>query len=606
MTDVSSKLVCKVDEANPSPTVEWRYSDDNERTWYLVTPNLGFGEDTFTWKALNETSRPIGDQVVITLISSPYVAIWVSSANMSGFAPAFKHFVNIYASKKPTTSYLTVVIVISCVVAVLVLCFVVIMYRRKKALGGFYICTLPPYRDYIKILDQSKFIHEQTHKLPYISEWEFPRGNIALQDELGSGAFGVVYFAHASGIANFLTRRSTLKDNKSQRRFSFTRLKKRNFSLSTNYCDVVNTAVKTLKVDYSENDLLDIISELKILIHVGEHENVLRILGACTKVTNNEAPLIILEYCPHGNLREFLRTRRDVYEPEWKDVDNVRLSITDLADFSLHISKGMEFLISRKCIHRDLAARNVLIGDGYVAKISDFGLARDVYDSLEYVKVTPGLLPIKWMAIEAIEDRIFNEKTDVWSYGIVLWEMFTLGGTPYPDLDPSKSKHCPRVRISTFRAKALRLNLRKYLPGINRSQVVADLCKLEEWQDRWQMEFNSTKCKVMCITTKKNIIKKQYMFCGQILEEVENHPYLGVMFDNKMKWSSHISNTTRKANVILHVIKRNLWNCPRDVKEVAYKSLVRPTLEYASTAWDPYYKKDVAAVERVQRSAARF
>jgi serine/threonine protein kinase len=65
-------------------------------------------------------------------------------------------------------------------------------------------------------------------------------------------------------------------------------------------------------------------------------------------VTNNEAPLIILEYCPHGNLREFLRTRRDVYEPEWKDVDNGRLSITDLADFSLHISKGMEFLISRK------------------------------------------------------------------------------------------------------------------------------------------------------------------------------------------------------------------------------------------------------------------
>lgn len=94
---------------------------------------------------------------------------------------SFCCIVNIYASRKPTTSYLTVVIVISCVVAVLVLCFVVIMYRRKKALGGFYICTLPPYRDYIKILDQSKFIHEQTHKLPYISEWEFPRGNIALR-----------------------------------------------------------------------------------------------------------------------------------------------------------------------------------------------------------------------------------------------------------------------------------------------------------------------------------------------------------------------------------------------------------------------------------------
>ena len=105
----------------------------------------------------------------------------------------------------------------------------------------------------------------------------------------------------------------------------------------------------------------------------------------------------------------------------------------------------------------------------------------------------------------------------------------------------------------------------------------------------------------MCITTKENTVKKQYVFCCQILEEVENHPYHGSMFDSKMKWSSHISNFTRKANVLLNVMKRNLWNCPRDVKEVANKSLVRPKIEYASAAWDPYYKKDVVAVERVQR-----
>ena len=110
----------------------------------------------------------------------------------------------------------------------------------------------------------------------------------------------------------------------------------------------------------------------------------------------------------------------------------------------------------------------------------------------------------------------------------------------------------------------------------------------------------------MCITTKKNTVKKQYVFCGQILEEIKNHPYLGVMFDSKMKWSSYISNSTRKANVVSNIMKRNLWNCPRDVKEVAYKSLVRPKIEYASAAWDPYYKKDVVTVERVQRSAARF
>ena len=73
------------------------------------------------------------------------------------------------------------------------------------------------------------------------------------------------------------------------------------------------------------------------------------------------------------------------------------------------------------------------------------------------------------------------------------------------------------------------------------------------------MEFNPTKCKVMCITTEKNIIKKQYMICRQVLEEVENYPYLGVMFDEKMKCSSYLSYVTQKANVILHVIKRNLY-----------------------------------------------
>ena len=72
----------------------------------------------------------------------------------------------------------------------------------------------------------------------------------------------------------------------------------------------------------------------------------------------------------------------------------------------------------------------------------------------------------------------------------------------------------------------------------------------------------------MCITTKKNVIKKRYVFCGQILE-VNNHPYLAVLFDNKMKWSSHISNISHRANGILSIIKQNLWNCPSEVKEVA-------------------------------------
>ena len=133
-----------------------------------------------------------------------------------------------------------------------------------------------------------------------------------------------------------------------------------------------------------------------------------------------------------------------------------------------------------------------------------------------------------------------------------------------------------------------------------------DLYRLEDWQQKWQMEFNPSKCKIMCFTTRRDPPKREYVFCGEILEEVEHHPYLGVMLDNKMRWSPHVETITSKANKILGLIKRNLWNCPKTVKETAYKTLVRPKLQYACSAWDPHHQKDKAALERIQRKAARF
>lgn len=111
----------------------------------------------------------------------------------------------------------------------------------------------------------------------------------------------------------------------------------------------------------------------------------------------------------------------------------------------------------------------------------------------------------------------------------------------------------------------------------------------------------------MCITTKRNPPpKREYVFYGEIIEEVESHLYLGIVLDQKMRWSPHITNITTKANRVLGLIKRNLWNCTQNVKEIAYTTLVRPKLLYACTAWDPYYKKDIGDLERVQRKAARF
>ena len=133
-----------------------------------------------------------------------------------------------------------------------------------------------------------------------------------------------------------------------------------------------------------------------------------------------------------------------------------------------------------------------------------------------------------------------------------------------------------------------------------------DLTKLEEWQNRWGMSFNAAKCFIMKISNKQQPPDMQYTFCGQELQVVSSHPYLGIEIDSKINWNPHRSNTISKANRVLGCLRRNLWFCSRKVKETAYKTLVRPIVEYASTAWGPYLDSHINQLEAVQRKAARF
>ncbi|XP_078688658.1 tyrosine kinase receptor Cad96Ca-like [Branchiostoma floridae x Branchiostoma belcheri] len=171
--------------------------------------------------------------------------------------------------------------------------------------------------------------------------------------------------------------------------------------------------------------------ELRMMMKVTAfHPNVVSLLGCCT---SSESMMLILEYVRHGNLLAVLRNDRAARDVTYRNLhpEGKTLQNKDLISFAWQVAKGMSFLASKQCIHRDLAARNVLVGENRTCKISDFGLARD---GPEYRKLTSSLLPLRWMAPETLHARLYSTRSDVWSFGILLYEISTLGSTPYPTI----------------------------------------------------------------------------------------------------------------------------------------------------------------------------
>ncbi|KAH9525741.1 Fibroblast growth factor receptor 3 [Bulinus truncatus] len=250
---------------------------------------------------------------------------------------------------------------------------------------------------------------------PLDTSLEFPRNRLVIQEKIGQGAFGIVKKAIAYGI---------------------------------NQTSTTIVAVKTLRDDAAYHEQCEFIKEVEVMKTVkrmGNNINIVNFLGCCTQ----DGPLlVIVEFCKKGNLRDYLlsfRTRpcslsgwRDDAEiymqgvsPEEAENAKNMLSQKILLSFSHQIAKGMQFLASHKCIHRDLAARNILVTEDNILKVADFGLARN---GDYYRRKSGGQIPVKWMPPEALLDFKYTVKSDVWSFGIVMWEIFTLGGMPYPSV----------------------------------------------------------------------------------------------------------------------------------------------------------------------------
>lgn len=473
-------LVTCLAEGVPSPIIKW----------YSCGSMLKCSNQTAIWQRLIPEPEELSIQTnvsysevrkvnqvwsQVTFHKPQHVTVRCETSNWAGLID--RRDVKLISST--LFSQVAVLAAVLALVVIIIMAFIILIAVWRKK---------PRYEIRWKVIesvsqDGHEYIYVDPIHLPYDLIWEMPRDHLVLGRTLGSGAFGRVVEATAYGLTH--SQSST------------------------------KVAVKMLKSTARRSETQALMSELKIMSHLGPHLNIVNLLGACTK----HGPLyLVTEYCRYGDLVDYLHRNKHTflqyyaeknqddclissastplsqrkgyvsfgsesdggymdmtkdelclyvpmheqidtikyadiqpspYEPTYQqDIyqeqgegrvdliisDSATLTYNDLLGFSYQVAKGMEFLASKNCVHRDLAARNVLICEGKLIKICDFGLARDIMHDSNYISKGSTFLPLKWMAPESIFHNLYTTLSDVWSYGILLWEIFTLGGTPYPDL----------------------------------------------------------------------------------------------------------------------------------------------------------------------------
>nr|XP_023682133.1 BDNF/NT-3 growth factors receptor-like [Paramormyrops kingsleyae] len=233
------------------------------------------------------------------------------------------------------------------------------------------------------------------------------RHNIVLKRELGEGAFGKVFLAEC-------------------------------YSLSRDQ-EKMLVAVKMLK-EASEDCRADFRREAELLTNL-QHEHIVTFYGVCVE---GDPLIMVFEYMRHGDLNRFLRAHGPDagLMADGRQVAQAELSPSQMLHIAQQIAAGMVYLASQHFVHRDLATRNCLVGENLLVKIGDFGMSRDVYSTDYYRVGGHTMLPIRWMPPESIMYRRFTTESDVWSLGVVLWEIFTYGKQPWYQLSNNEVIEC--------------------------------------------------------------------------------------------------------------------------------------------------------------------